>query len=407
MNQWYRLAMMPRGWVIVFALLVAFCDLFGLGIWLSFRSITDDEMLQRSYSICISLSVMLCAVAAGAIGSLRAVRCPLTQASYREWLFSTPWRSPDQTPFGPCVPVWQDVIPLGLLGMLSVAHFHLASLTYFPLRAMALNTSAALATHLLAFALPTVAFLGTWIFFTLLHVIRCVPAVGYTCLFWAALLIHLVRWTSPEVAIIGLLSSFVLAVALYRHVVMQLLTAIPEWSVAMHSEPDRTKQLSIEQQFLAANGYRLPGSSVLEHLRKWAAAISLILFVGLTAIDWWHPTPMIAVLFIFMSFLVMTAHMTGRCNSHLGLLARLKLRRLVIPEYDRILIRPFLSLVVGTLIIGIGYLHLLPHGLTAPLAVAVSVYILLQASGEFPTWSLTAPIHFFATQRSSTKTTER
>ena len=82
MNRWYRLAMMSKGWVIVFALLVAFCDLFGLGIWLSFRSIDGDGLVLRSCSICISLSVMLCAVAAGVLGSLRAVRCPLTQASF-------------------------------------------------------------------------------------------------------------------------------------------------------------------------------------------------------------------------------------------------------------------------------------------------------------------------------------
>ncbi len=235
--------------------------------------------------------------------------------------------------------------------------------------------------------------------------IRCVPAVDYACLFWVALLIHLVRWTSPEVAIIGLLSSFVLAVALYRHVVMQIVTAIPRWSVAMDSEQDRTKQLSIEQQFLAPDGYQLPGSSVMEDLRKWALVISVLAFVWLTTLPSWLLTPSMALVFQF--FLVTSARMTARCNSHLGLLARLKLRRFVIPEYDRILIRPFLSLVVGTLIIGIGYLHLLPHGLTCPLAVSIAVYIILQTSPSFPASSLTAPIHFIATQRRTMKSAER
>ncbi len=151
----------------------------------------------------------------------------------------------------------------------------------------------------------------------MLHVIRCVPAVDYACLFWVALLIHLVRWTSPEVAIIGLLSSFVLAVALYRHVVMQIVTAIPRWSVAMDSEQDRTKQLSIEQQFLAPDGYQLPGSSVMEDLRKWALVISVLAFVWLTTLPSWLLTPSMALVLMFQFFLVTSARMTARCNSHL------------------------------------------------------------------------------------------
>lgn len=404
MTAWHRMSYPPRAWFVVFVIAVVLTDLLAGALWLSFSKVLVEFQLKR-FDLAIGLfSIVLCIVAAIALGVFRAMRCPLRDSGYQEWLAASPWEGCEKTPFGPCAPHRLDCVPLGVLGLICVSHalvFGYSELTTIILWG---SWNGRLAILLSIALMPTFAFLGVWVLSITSAMLQWRAWVGILQSWWVAVIVHTGVWLGKEICLAAIVVSVPVLAVPYLFWLQRALRELPGKSLAMPVAGSRgpglmndmgmAKKLSPENQCLSPSGYE---PMIVRYFREnRTSAISNILLLGACA--GWFPweksaIPGLWMLLMILAMVRLLIHI-DRLHSPLSLPARWATRRWIIPAYDVVFLPSMLMIVVGGLLLQLGAWGLLPMWLAVPLSVSAACLMGFLSGRRYVEWSLTAPVAY-------------
>lgn len=408
MTAWHRMGYPPRAWFVVFVIAVVLTDLLAGALWLSFSKVLVEFQLKR-FDLAVGLfSMVLSIVAAIGLGVFRALRCPLRDSGYQEWLAGSPWNGFERTPFGPCTPHRLDCLPLGVLGVICVAHA--LTFGYSELTVVFFWTSGGsrLAILLLILLMPTFAFLGVWVIAVTPAMVQWRSWVGILLSWWLATIIHTGVWLEREVSLFAIVVSLPVLAVLYLIWLPKALQELPGKSIGLPiarsglaSVVDGfalAKKLSPENQCLSPSGY-LP--MIVRYLQEnRTSTISNLLLLG--ACVGWFPWDKSAIPTLWLVLTILglgrlLIHI-DRLHSPLSLQARWATRRWIILEYDTVFLPSLLMFVAGGILLQLGSWDLLPMQLAAPLSISAACLTGFLSGRRYQEWSLTAPVAYDARQ---------
>lgn len=408
MTSWHRMSYPPRAWFIVFGIAVVLTNLLAGALWLSFSKVLVEFQLKRFDLAVGHFSIVLSVVASMTLGVFRAMRCPLRDSGYQEWLAGSPWNGCEKTPFGPCTPHRLDCVPLGVLGLICVTHalvFGYSELTTIIFWG---GWNGHLAILLLMLLMPTFAFVGAWLFTITPVMLQWRSWVGILQSWWLATVIHLFIWLGKEAGLAAVFFSVPVLAVLYLFWLPKALREQPgKWmklSVTNGRGTDvvndfaMTKKLSPENQCLSPSGYE---PMIVRYLREnRTSTISSLLLLG--ACLGWFPWDKSAIptqwlLLIVLAMARLLIHI-DRLHGPLSFPARWATRRWIIPEYDVVFLPSLLMIVVGGLLLQLGVWDLLPVRLAVSVSVTAACLIGFLGGRRYFDWSLTAPVAYDVSQ---------
>jgi len=404
MTAWHRMSYPPRAWFVVFVIAVVLTDLLAGALWLSFSKVLVEFQLKR-FDLAIGLfSIVLCIVAAIALGVFRAMRCPLKDLGYQEWLAASPWDGGEKTPFGPYSPHRMDYVPLGVLGLMCVTHaliFGYSELAAIPFGGSASSRLAILLSILL---LPAFAFFGVWVLAVTPAMLQWRSWVGILQSWWLLAIIHLFVWLGQEIGLAAMIFSVPVLALLYLRWLPKALSEQPgKWiglsvpgsgGSGLVNDIAMAKKLSPENQCLSPSGYvPMIARYVQEHR---TSTISNILLLGACA--GWFPweksaIPGLWMLLIILAMVRLLIHI-DRLHSPLSLQARWATRRCIIREYDVVFLPSLMMVLVGGLLLKLGAWDLIPIRLSVPVTISTVCLIGFLSGRRYLEWSLTAPVAY-------------
>lgn len=325
----------------------------------------------------------------GAIAWHRINRYPRRGSQYASWLLRSPWQASNGLPFGPWHPVWLDIPVLLGFGVLATAHFALAS--------VADRLGAIVSTRcLVGMAIPFLSFAITWVVLGVTQFAQYAWVFAYGFTLWLGCLVH-ASITSEAFGFAFVVVSFCVAfVGLWRWLVVEL-RGIPLGYAC--------ETPLLEQQKHCRSGSYFPLSPKSEPLMKSffdrcnvrSAALGAVWFFVWSAAfvrvsganaDGFYFVVMIALILGLARLVAYTVlH-----SSPLGVTARWKARRLIVPAYDRVYLPSMAMVGAASLAAWLCPAMSIPSVVSVPTSLAVLVLMML-LSGPGEDWFLTAPSH--------------
>ena len=394
MSRWYRQALPPFSYIVVFALLVLLTDSFAGLIWIVWGEWLLEAGAMGIVAALLGGSLALIGMAAGCFGLQRIFKFPSANPAYLKWLAMTPWDGMRRPPFGPWCPVWGDVVPLSVLGMVSASHaaLILEMPTDGGVNRWQDSVLIAPKLQLVAAALwPAAAFVMVWGVAGFLSVTAEWKRSGFAVLLAFGLLIHLSTFLTPTV-LLPVLSVFVaVTFVLTCRRMACVLKSLPERTLTLPSDSP-PRRIAPVFGLLSPRGLQNSAVAWLERNRPRVPEFALLLIVWLTIPQWPReslPLILAMVLALALSRGLLFAYGTA---SHLGILARLHTRRLILPNYDRVWL-PSVAMIVAS---GLCYLFvefgIIPVRFGAALSIVLPVLIGGLSGPNYRNWSLTAPM---------------
>lgn len=404
MNRWYRQSLPPKSMMLALLVLFLIADLVGMGAWLAWGQLIERNARFLIWVPFVGFGVVACAIAGLIFAGFRLQRYPDRTGTkdFHSWLASTPWQPSKRTPFGPWHPVWLDVIPLSILGVVAGAHAAVLCPALATSKGQAMVWPDALLNVIIPAALaPAAMFFFGW----------TAGAYGfqwsrwnwsvYLPLLWLGVFIHIWRLTSLELAfpILGV-SCLGLMFVTWRRMQLEL-TKVPEFHTALSDVAPKPRRTSTTYGALSPAPQDPQFAAGLQSLRPKAFAAGLLLFVWLTLLPWGSGSVnyLTVALALFILAVFRMAAYGEILTSHLGLLARWSTRQFIVPSYDRVWIPSVVMIVAGLATYGLVPLGVLPATLGGALSIAVPVVIGLAMGPDYTTWSLTAPCRYSRRQQ--------
>ncbi|GAB5443050.1 MAG: hypothetical protein Fues2KO_33990 [Fuerstiella sp.] len=387
--RWYRQSL-PRREILIIA---AVCLLaFDLALWLIFlfgRQVTDPEMLLIIFRPILPCIAVTSAVLPCGLALFRLARFPDPPTSnYAKWLAQTPWTSDQRTPFGPWHPVQEDVLMISVLSVIAMLRGSLLFL--LPGIPSGFGIAAWQIVLLLGFSQPML-FVLCWAFCGFAAVARRWDWSNYVALMVIGIIGHLFLLLPTVAMAATALVLIALPFIVYRRMSFELATL--QQDMLCDPEPDPPKRAPVYEVLSpeAQSGWM---QKFLDRYRPRAFAIGFLCLILFTTVPGQALTPLVAP-FVLMAPLVRVAVVKSRYNSHLGLLARYRLKRWIVPDHDRIWLPVLWSVVALVACIPIVLVSLLcrwPYGFAPALMISAVVTICLRTGPDMRSWTLTAPV---------------
>lgn len=391
MNRWYRQALPCPNYLLGFSLLLLMCDTGLLLFWLTCTEM-ENPVMQLPVVYCTLLAAaFICSVAAGMMALFRISRYPANGGSFHEWLSCTPWQPLTRTPFGPWKPVLQDVLPLGILGLVMAIHAVPVYLFYRFRSDMTLGIDPVV---MFGFALvgPAIVFSVLWTLAAFARICRNWNWSLYAVALAIASFIHLAIRTPVMFSVSIIVALVVTGIALLFRRMKQVLGEVPERCIGSPYIPaggsERTSRL---YETLSPLGYKPDPVRLLEFCRSRTTAIVMLLILWLT-LPRWEPVGLgFAVMWVGLTALLRVAFYHDRNHPPWSLAARWATGMLIIPNYSRVWLPSIAMFLAALIVVLLGAGQVLPLQLAGPLTVVVPLIIGLRAGPDYEQWSLTAP----------------
>ncbi|APZ91253.1 hypothetical protein [Fuerstiella marisgermanici] len=404
MNRWYRQSLPGRAGAYLLLTIVLLTDVFAVISWFTWGHGLEASDQYLCWLPFVGFNVGLCVIAGMIVAGYRLQGFPdrTASTSFHSWLAATPWQPSSRTPFGPWHPVWLDVVPFSILGVVAATQAAVLCPSLVAARDQAMAWSDALIVTVVPAALaPAVVFLFTW----------TICAYGILCsrwnwsiflpALWMGILIHVGKLTSAEIAFSTLGVSLVgLMVVSWRRMQLEL-TKVPEFHTALSDVAPKPRRTSTTYAALSPAPQNPQFAAGLHGLRPKAFAAGLLLFVWVALLPWGSGSVnyLTVALALFILAVFRMAAYGEILTSHLGLVARWSTRQFIVPSYDRVWIPSVVMIVAGLATYGLVPLGVLPPTLGGALSIAVPVVIGLAMGPDYTTWSLTAPCRYSKRQQ--------
>lgn len=390
MSRWHRMGYPPRSAIMLFLILVAGFDLVSWGIWMSFSD-ADPYATRQLVQSWATAPLILIGLASVLLGGFRLIRYPAPTRrkgqgdawDYGAWLSLSPYAS-GRCPFGPWHPIWFDIVPLSVLGLLLSGHvaFWNATFDWGFLAA--------------CFFVPTIAFMLGWMIGGLMIVWRTWRYGFLIIACTVAAIANVGRYTqSPTAVLICVAAVMIVA---FGHAWIRLghmLRDFTERSAAEVSPPSNVKHAAIGHYSVLSPTYRpeLSWGEGGEPYRSFAGAclLAILAFLCTNALNPLENSVILAPAFALIAGMVHVFFYSQSRVPHLGFAARWTRRRFVVPDFDRIFALPLVVLFVTTLLTWTRLVQYIRHPLTLPTLIAMTVFVLVRFGPDYRTWSLTAP----------------
>jgi len=396
MNRWYRQVMPRRSHVLLFALLLILLDSTTGAIWLAWGKWLIEAEATDVVRIMLYASHVLCGMATLLFALSRVHQFPLANPSYKQWLATTPWSSHQRLPFGPWQPVIQDIIPLGVLGVICALH-GVFTFSLPPDRVVSLSVSALSPEWwwlmCVSVLLPALVFCGVWAIAGFCTVMPHWKHSASVLLFVIGVVIHLgIRLGLPEATAVAVVCAVVGFVLVYRKM-QRMMRTLPQ----VMNETQLVKidgKLAPAFEMLSPRPYRNRVIAILEDTRPRALEFCLLLFVWLALPPWELKFVVIVGTIVCVLSLARIAVFADRTSSHLGLLARWHSGRFIVPEYDRVWLPSLAMNFVWSVPVLLAIADMLSPQLAGPLALVAPILVGWICGPDSEQWFLTAPVEY-------------
>lgn len=387
--RWYRQSLPGREVLIIVAVIVLAFDLAAWLIFLLGKEVVDPALMHMIYRPFLALIAVTNLVLPCGLAMFRLARFPDPPSSdYAKWLAQTPWTSDQRTPIGPWHPVQEDVLTLAVLSALALLRS--SPLLLMPGSSTAVGIEAWQIVLLLGFSQP-VLFVLCWAFCAFATVGRRWDWSTYVALLITGIIGHLFVLLPTVAMAATALVLIALPFIVYRRMSFELATL--QQDMLGDPEPDPPKRAAV-YEVLSPEAHSGWMQKFLDRYRPRAFAIGCLCLILFTTVPGQALTPLVAP-FVLMAPLVRVAVVKSRYNSHLGLLARYRLKRWIVPDHDRIwlpVIWSVVALVACVPIVLVSLLFRWPYGFAPALMISAVVTSCLRTGPNIPSWTLTAPV---------------
>lgn len=343
---------------------------------------------------------------AGAYGGYRIwSRHPAVQANYREWLNRTPWTSADPLPLGPLYTVWQDVIFLAVLELLTWVH----AVQITEKSATTLNHH--IAAHALqALSWPVLAFLVVQLAtVTAICIITQVHTVAAGLLCGLGLVVYTLGAT-PLSFIIAIALFAIAWIGLRRSLRFVWLNGVNgedglQSSIHLHARqtlgwPYRGVGPSTPDDLLPVSGTwsTVPwrrGAPVVAALVGWWCYVLLAVFARLEPsfdADWARRPAVMFMTLIAFALIVALFRLSIYCSAYrppISFAGRILTGRWVIRGYDRVYLAPTVIVLVSVVVFALQYATGITPRIAFSVGAGITVWLALALGPTLRAWQLT------------------
>lgn len=392
MSNWYRLAYPPTRWVVSFLLIIVLFDVGIAGVIALYPDEAGVELPRNLFA------PILMIIGFGAVGlaGFRLVRLPISNGpagDYSGWLSATTWQSDNRLPFGPWHPIALDLVPLGILGAMSVGHMWAASSTGFH------------RVFLWFSMMPAFVFAFIWVLggYIMLH--KSWTFSKPVILLWLSGLGHLIVLISSHEVPLGALVAYsiISAAVSFLLVWRKLASALAEIPTRYYgpSEHFDNSEHTLKGTYdVLAPGYR-PALGFGETAQRYRSVFGATLLAAIgcsyTFLFWWGDDKFsLALSALVCAFIGLagSAVFASRQLSNLGLLARWARRQFLVPAYDCVSLIFWSAIAVGGVLVSFGFAGLIPPSIAGSAAIGATTFVTLRMGRDRRHWSLTAPCRY-------------
>lgn len=336
------------------------------------------------------------------LASFRISRYPAPESDYFRLLRTTPWTPGDRLPFGPFVPIAEDLLLVGVLS--SWIDIHGGSIATVKLFLFLQTNSFDDITisplwRLLTPCILLTAFIGAWTVQAWSQSIKSATSLaqrGYCLAAALGLTIHLGQNYGLAVVFgVLLVVLLVLFPVAWWHL-HSTLRMVPQ-SATRDDKPQKLdgKINSGATRLLA------PGVTDSSVSPAQAMLVAALLFIWAGICPWKTESatdafmiPALSITLIVVAGLARLIWVAENLASSPGLLARWATRRLFVSSYDRVFLTPLRMILTGSLLTAIAFTEIIPVRIGYPIAIVVPVVIGLLGRPTRREWRLTAAARY-------------
>lgn len=391
MKRWFRMGYPPT-WMCAVPIVL----MLGLGachfVWLmAYGADATRDFFRVAFQMC----VLIAAISSVAMAGFRLTRFP--ENTYGDWLAQTPWTSNKRLPFGPWHPVWYDIIPLALLGVVPAGAIWIGSTIPGGLRSEM--------SPWIGLFLASVLFLSVWTLGGVVVVRKDWRWVELAGVAWMGGFLHFIRWPSLTPWLFTYSGLSLLGWTAFAWFAMnsRLKRFTDQHELNEMASTKHSQTAAIGTYGVLSPGHR-PSVGWGPTAKKYRSTLGAIL-VALTSLVFstlpnWEPVLLIACGAVpILCGLIATAFIAAGQCSHLNLFARWSRKRLIVPGYDVIWLYCLGIMIPGFLILQMGRDGFLPPHIAGPLCIAISLLLALRLHPGHRRWTLTAPCRYTLTRR--------